>query len=141
MNEREFLYSLCDKALDVDGSIKFAAIMNLEGRLIVGTSRQCTIQRNIILDNNFFKSILNNAYGIFSNDVDKLNSLINKKNCLHSNLFDKSDFQLINIFKNIFIAFAPITEEQDKYLCIYFESSISLHKTFLKLNTIFECNE
>jgi hypothetical protein len=141
VNERDFLYSLCDKALDVDGSIKFAAVVNLEGRLIVGTSKQCTIQRNRILDNNFFKSILNNTYNIFSNDMYKLNSLISKKNFLHSNLLDNSDFQLINIFKNIFIAFTPITEKQDKYLCIYFESIIPLHKTILKLNTIFECNE
>ena len=67
-----------------------------------------------------------------------LNSFINKENNLYSNLYDKSDFQLINIDKNTFIALTPLTEEQDKYLCIYFETNNSWYKTLLKLNTIFE---
>ena len=141
MNEREFLYSLCDEALKVDNSIRFAAVVNLEGKLIVGTSRQCIIQQDEILDDDFLKSILNNTYCIFSDDIYNLNSLINKKNIHHCNLFDESDFQLINISKNKFIAFAPITERQDKYLCLYFESSAPLHKTLLNFNTIFEYND
>ncbi len=142
MEERKFLYSLCDNALELDKSIKFAAVIDLEGKLIVGTTRRCIIQKNEFIDNNFFKSILNNSCLYFSNDNFYLNSSINKKNTfLHSNLFNKSDFQLIYINKNIFIAFSPLNEEQDKYLCIYFESSNSLHKTLLKLNTLFECNE
>ncbi|MER5174929.1 MAG: hypothetical protein ABJB76_03490 [Candidatus Nitrosocosmicus sp.] len=142
MNEREFLYSLCARALEVDKSIKFAAVVDLDGKLIVGTFRQCFIQKNEIIDNNFFKSRLNHPNHFESNDNFNLNSFINNNNTfLHSNLFSTSDFQLFYINKNIFIAFAPLTEEQDKYLCIYFDSSTSLHKTLLKLNTIFECNE
>jgi hypothetical protein len=141
VNEREFLYSLCDEALKADKSIRFAAVVNLEGKLIVGTSRQCIIQQDEILDGDFLKSILNNTYCIFSDDIYNINSLINKKNIHHSNLFDESDFQLINISKNKFIAFTPITERQDKYLCLYFKSSVSLHKTLLNFNTIFEYND
>ncbi len=141
MNEREFLYSLCDEALKADKSIRFAAVVNLEGKLIVGTSRQYIVQQDEILDDDFLKSILNNTYCIFSNDIYNLDSLINKKNIQHSILFDESYFQLINISKNKFIAFAPITERQDKYLCLYFESSASLYKTLLNFNTIFEYND
>jgi hypothetical protein len=141
LNEREFLYSLCEEALERDKSIRFAAVVNHDGKLIVGTSKRCIIQQNEILDNDFFKSCLNNAYHIFSNDDYGQNSLINKKNIIYSNLFERSDFQLIHINKNMFIAFVPITENQDKYLCLYFESGISLHKTLLNFNTIFEYNE
>ena len=100
MNKREFLYGLCDKALEVDKSIRFATVVNLEGKLIVGTSRLCIIPQNEIFDKDFIKSKLNNAYCIFPNKVYNLNSLINKKNILYSNLFNKSDFQLININNN-----------------------------------------
>ena len=142
MDERAFLYSLCNKALEVDKSIKFAAVVDLDGKLVVGISRRCIIQKNEFMDNNFFKSILNNSCHFFSNDNWNLKSFTNKKNTfLHFNLFNKSDFQLIYINKNIFIALSPLNEEQDKYLCIYFESSNSLHKTLLNLNTVFEYNE
>ncbi len=142
MNEREFLYSLCARALEVDKSIQFAAVVDLDGKLIVGTSRQCIIQKNEIVDNNFFKLRLNYPYYLASNDNFNLNSFIhNNDTFLYSNLFSTSNFQLFYINKNLFIAFAPLTEEKDKYICIYFDSSTSLHKTLLKLNTIFECNE
>ncbi len=142
MNEREFLYSLCARALEIDKSIQFAAVVDLDGKLIVGTSNQCIIQKNEIMDNNFFKLRWNYPYYLASNDNFNLNSFIHNNNTfLYSNLFSTSNFQLFYINKNLFIAFASLTEEQDKYLCIYFDSSTSLHKTLLKLNTIFECNE
>jgi hypothetical protein len=139
VDEREFLYSLCAKALEIEDSIKFAAVINHDGKLIVGKPLRCTSQPNEIMDNHIFKSKPINSYPNFSNVNYNLNSFISKENMIHSNLFYKSDFQLIYINKNMFIALTPLTEEQDKYLCIYFESSISfLYKTLLKLNTVFE---
>ena len=136
MDEREFLNSLCAKALEIEDSIKFAAVINHEGKLIVGASMRCIIQQqNEVMDNYFFKSNHNSFYPIFLNDNYNSNSFINKENNLYSNLHDKSDFQLINIDKNTFIALTPLTEEQDKYLCIYFETNNSWYKTLLKLNT------
>jgi hypothetical protein len=137
VDEREFLNSLCAKALEIEDSIKFAAVINHEGKLIVGASMRFIIQQqDEVTDNYFFKTNHNSFYPISLNDNYSSNSFINnKENDLYSNLHDRSDFQLINIEKNTFIALTPLTEEQDKYLCFYFESSISfLYKTLLKLN-------
>jgi hypothetical protein len=112
VDERAFLYSLCTEALEMEDSIKFAAVINQEGKLIVAKPLRCTNQQNETMDNHIFKS-------------KPINSYIKKENMIHPNLFYKSGFQLIYINKNIFIALTPLTEEQDKYLCIYFESSIS----------------
>ena len=141
VNERDFLYSLCNSALNIDKSIKFAAIMDYEGKLIVGLTNQNTLQRNKIPHTSFFKSILNSAYFVHSNDKNKLNSLINKKRYLSDNSPDEFDFQVLNVDNKFSIAFAPITENQEKYLCIYVESTNSLHETYTKLNTIFEYTE
>lgn len=139
MDEREFLNSLCAKALEIEDSIKFAAVINHEGKLIVGASMRFIIQQqDEVTDNYFFKSNHNSFYPISLTDNYSSNSSINKENNLYSNLHDRSDFQLINIDKNTFIALTPLTEEQDKYLCIYFETNNSWYKTLLKLNTIFE---
>ena len=139
MDEREFLNSLCAKALEIEDSIKFAAVINHEGKLIVGASMRFIIQQqDEVTDNYFFKSNHNSFYPISLNDDYSSNSFINKENNLYSNLHDRLDFQLINIDKNTFIALTPLTEEQDKYLCIYFETNNSWYKTLLKLNTIFE---
>ena len=141
MDERDFLYSLCAEALDIEYSIKFAAVINHEGKLLVGTSRRSiTTQQDESLDNNLFKSRLNHSNYIFLNGICNSNSFINK-NALYYDLYNRSDFRLIHINKNIFVALIPLNEEQDKFLCIYFESSNSLHKTLLKLNTIFEYEE
>ncbi len=77
--------------------------------------------------------------------------MINEKNILiHSNSIIKSDFQLINVdnntyivihYCNTYIAFVSLNENQDKYLCIYFESYPPLYNVLLKLNTIFDCVE
>jgi hypothetical protein len=139
VDEREFLNSLCAKALEIEDSIKFAAVINHEGKLIVGASMRFIIQQqDEVTDNYFFKTNHNSFYPISLNDNYSSNSSINKENNLYSNLHDRSDFQLINIDKNTFIALTPLTEEQDKYLCIYFETNNSWYKTLLKLNTIFE---
>ena len=139
MDEREFFNSLCAKALEIEDSIKFAAVINHEGKLIVGASMRFIIrQQDEVTDNYFFKSNHNSFYPLSLNDNYSSNSFINKENNLYSNLYDRLDFQLINIDKNTFIALTPLTEEQDKYLCIYFESNNSWYKTLLKLNTIFE---
>ena len=115
--------------------------MDYEGKLIVGLTNQYTLRRNKIPSTNFFKSILNSAYLVYSNDTNKLNSLINQKKYLLNNSSDEFDFQVVNIDNKFPIAFAPITENQEKYLCIYVESTNSLHDIYLKLNTIFEYTE
>ncbi len=142
VEERTFLYNLCSKTLRIDKSIKFTSVINPDGKLIVGKSKQCIINKNINRDYNFFRSKQSRLSNIFSNDSNSVYSIINRKNTLtHSNSIIKSDFQLINVDNNIYIAFVSLNENQDKYLCIYFESYPPLYDVLLKLNTIFDCVE
>jgi hypothetical protein len=143
VEERTFLYSVCSKTLRVDKSIKFTSVINGEGKLIVGKSKQCIIKKNINRDYNFFRSKQNSLSNILSYDNnDSIHSIINMKNIIiHSNSKIKSDFQLINVDDDIYIALVSLNENLDKYLCIYFESYPPLYDVLLKLNTIIDCLE
>jgi hypothetical protein len=139
MEERKFLYNLCWEALKIDDSIKFAAVVNHNGKLIVGKSRERMFQTNDSMVNSFFKSKPNQLCRFFFNPSNNFNSIVNKKNILlNSNLVKRSVFQLITIHKYGYIAFATLTEDHDKSLCIYIKTHNSLHKTLIKLNTLFE---
>ena len=143
VEERTFLYSVCSKALRLDKSIKFASVINRDGKLIVGKSKQCTIKKNINRDYIFFRSKQNSLSNILSYDNNnRIYSIINMKNILiHSNSKIKSNFQLINVDNNAYIALVSLNENLDKYLCMYFESYPPLYDVLLKLNTIIDCVE
>ena len=139
MEERKFLYSLCSKALGIDSSIIFTGVVNDYGKLILGLPRLFDIQKNGIMDDSFFKSPQNSLSCIFSTDNDGLYSVKNMKNIIvHFTMGIRSEFQLINVTNNKYIAFASLTEIHDKYLCIYFEANKSVSNTIIKLNSVFE---
>ena len=139
MEERKFFYSLCSKALGIDSSILFTGVVNDYGKLIVGLPRLFGIQKDEIVDDSIFKTSQNSLYYNFSNDNDGLYSIENMKNItVHFDMKNRSEFQLINVTKNKYIAFASLTEIHDKYLCIYFKANKSVSNTIIKLNTIFE---
>jgi hypothetical protein len=143
VEERTFLYSICSKTLRLDKSIKFTSVINGDGKLIVGKSKQCIIKKNINRDYNFFRLKQNSLSNILSYDSNNsIYSIISMKNILiHSNSKLKSDFQLINVDDNVYIALISLNENLDKYLCIYFESYPPLYGVLLKLNTIIDCVE
>ena len=142
LDTRSFHYNLCTRALEIDNSIEFVGVVNIDGKLIVGKSKKQIDKQNEVLNRNFFKYCLNSLFNKFSNNTANLNSSINNKNTLfHSKLFEKSDFHLICVSDNTFIAVTSLTEELDKYLCIYFKAHGSLNEILFELSTIFEYNE
>lgn len=144
LNTRNFLYNICKKALEIDNSIEFVGVVNVNGKLIVGTNKlQLSDQQNIILDKNFFKNQLRPlSCNTLVNDTYDSNLHPNHNNAIfHSTLFEVSDFQFICVGKNAFIGFTPLTEEQDEFLCVYFRLYGSISEIVLKLNTVFEYNE
>jgi hypothetical protein len=139
VEERKFLYSLCSNALGMDESIMFTGVVNDYGKLILGLPRLFAYQKNGILGDVFFTSTPDSLYRILSHNNDGLYSIKNMKNLItHSNIGNRSDFQLINVAKDKYIAFTSLTEIHNKYLCIYFEAKESLNDIMLKLNTVFE---
>ena len=139
VEERKFLYSLCSKALGIDNSIMFIGVVNDCGKLIVGLPRLFANHKNGFMGDGFYESTPGSVYSIFSQNNDGLYSVKNMKNfIIHFNIGNRSDFQLINVAKNMYIAFSSLTEIHDKYLCIYFEAKKPVSDTILKLNTVFE---
>ena len=66
MDTKNFLYDLCKRTLEIDNSIKFVGVVNVDGKLIVGKSKQLIDEQNEIMDKNFFKFCLNSSYNKFS---------------------------------------------------------------------------
>jgi hypothetical protein len=142
LNTRSFLYDLCIRALEIDNSIKFVGVVNIDGKLIVGKSKQQIDKQYEVLDIHFFKYCLNPSFNKMSPNTTNLNSSIDNKNTVfHSKLFEISDFHLICVTNNTYIAFTSLTQELDKYLCIYFKVHGSLNEILSKINTIFDYND
>jgi len=143
LDPENFLYDLCKRTLEIDNSVKFVGVVNVNGKLIVGKGKQLIDNQNEIIDKNFFKFCLNPSYNKFYyGTTDSAPSIDNNKNTLsHSKLIDSSDFHLICIRENTFIAFTSLTEESDKYLCIYFKVNVSVNDVLPILNMIFDYNE
>ena len=140
MEERQFLHRLCTTALHVDVSIEFAGIIDSNGKLLVGKSRNiCNnhhFSKRKIIDSPFRHS---HNYGnpLFK---DKALSSSNIKSIvsLQSNLIDNdAEFRLINLYEDIFLAYIPINELNDRFLYIYFRTDEYLEDVLLKLDTTF----
>lgn len=141
MNTRNFLYDLCISALEIDNSIKFVAFVNIDGKLITGKSKQQIDRQNEEFDIKFFKYCLKSISTKGSNNTNLNSSVDNKNTIFYSKLFGKSDFQLICVSENTYIAFTSLTEDLDKYLCIYFKMYGSINEIIYKLDTVFDYAE
>jgi hypothetical protein len=142
LNTRSFLYDLCIRALEIDNSIKFVGVVNIDGTLIVGKSKQQLDKQYEGLDIHFFKYCLNPSFNKMSTNTINLNSSIDNKNTVfHSKLIETSDFHLICVTDNTYIAFTSLTQELDEYLCIYFKVRGSLNEILSTINTIFDYND
>jgi len=142
LNTRSFLYDLCIRALEIDNSIKFVGVVNIDGKLIVGKSKQQLDKQYKVLDIHFFKYCLNPSFNKMPTNTTNLNSSIDNKNTVfHSKLFGTSDFHLNCVTDNTYIAFTSLTQNLDKYLCIYFKVHGSLNEILSKINTIFDFND
>jgi hypothetical protein len=140
MEERQFLHRLCTTALQVDASIQFAGIIDSKGKLLVGKSRNIRhnfhFSKGKITHSSFRNS---NYYGnpLFKDNTLSLNN-IKSIVSLQSNLIDEdAEFRLINLYEDVFLAYIPINELNDRFLYIYFRTDEYLEDVLLKLDTTF----
>jgi hypothetical protein len=50
---------------------------------------------------------------------------------------DDAEFRLINLYEDVFLAYIPINELNDRFLYIYFRTDEYLDDVLLKLDTTF----
>ena len=140
MEERQFLHRLCTTALQVDVSIQFADIIDSNGKLLVGKSRNIRHNPNFSKGKITHPSFRNsNHYGnpLFKGNTLSLNN-IKSIVSLQSNLIDEdAEFGLINLYEDVFLAYIPINELNDRFLYIYFRTDEYLEDVLLKLDTTF----
>ncbi len=143
MEERQFLHRLCTTALHVDASIEFAGVIDSNGKLLVGKSRNIRhnphfSKRKITCSSFRFRNSHHYGNPVFK---DKTLSSNNIKSIvsLQSNLIDDDDaeFRLINLYEDIFLAYIPINEPNNRFLYIYFRTDEYLEDVLLKLDTTF----
>ncbi|MDN5845781.1 MAG: hypothetical protein L0H53_05845 [Candidatus Nitrosocosmicus sp.] len=80
-----------------------------------------------------------NSYGkaVFKEktvSVNNIKSIVS----LQSNLVeDQNLFKLVNLNDDVFLAYIPINELNDKFLYIYFSTGVYLEDVLLRLDSIF----
>ena len=140
MEERQFLHRLCTIAVQVDVSIEFAGIIDSNGKLLVGKSRTMRHKSPFSKREITCSSFRNpNHYGdplfkektLSSNNIKSIVSL-------QSSLIDNdAEFRLINLHEDVFLAYIPINELNNRFLYIYFRTNEYLDDLLLKLDTTF----
>ena len=124
MEERDFLHEICLTVLCVSKDVKFAGVVDGNGKLLVGEYRK-NIQSpllksnsiNIQKNNSFFLSYL--APAIKGRNFDSEPG--------------KVHFKLAE-FDNVKLAITSLTNKNDRYLCVYLESlSISYQEIISKV--------
>ena len=140
MEEKQFLHRLCTTALHVDTSIEFAGIIDSNGKLLVGKSRNTRHNPHFSKRKINCSSFRNSPH--YGNPLfkDKTLSSNNIKSIvsIQSNLIDDdAEFRLINLYEDVFLAYIPINELNDRFLYIYFRTDEYLEDVLLKLDTTF----
>jgi len=142
MEERQFLHRLCTTALRVDASIEFAGIIDCNGKLLVGKSRNMRHNHHFSKRKITCSSIkISHHYGhpLFRDKTlssNNIKSIVSIQSSLIDD-FDDTEFKLINLGEDVFLAYIPINELYDRFLYIYFRTDEYLDDVLLKLDTTF----
>ena len=140
MEELDFLHEVCLTALFSNRVVKFAAVLDSNGKLLVGEFRkgfQSSWQADFISDNNYHHDP---SYLFY---LDYVVAAINKRKlCCAGNGEEEEQqgqqqeihFEITEIDDNVRLAMAPLTERNDKYLCIFLESSAPYQEILSKLS-------
>ena len=128
MEELDFLHEACLTALCSNRFVKFAAVLDNNGKLIIAEYRkgiQNYWSTDFISDTDYHRH--DSSY-LFH--LDYLVPVIKKREFRSPYSKEKEEqqqeeihFEIIEIDDNVRLAIAPLNERKDKYLCIYVESS------------------
>ena len=125
MDELEFLHEVCLTALYASRFVKFAAVLDNYGRLIIAKYKKGI--QNYRHGTNKNRSgpsyVFYQDYVIPAIKKRRFYSLNPAKEEQQQLQQEEIHFQIIEVENNMRLAVAPLNETEDKYLCIYVESS------------------
>jgi hypothetical protein len=119
MEERAFLYKICLAAISASSYVKFAAVVDIEGKLIVAKGRDITARQNGLI------SRYPRSYLFYLNYL--VPAIRKKSLCSDDN--PKLQFQSLDSVDNIKIATIKLPKSKDMYLCVCLDSQISCSKS------------
>jgi hypothetical protein len=131
LEEREFLDETCLTALYASKHVTFAAVVDINGKLIVGKSRKRNRKAKLsILSNTHIISLVAavtpRCYTFYFDYLVKtIRRCYFKNKRLKGDEKEQANFEMIDVDNNLKLAITPLTKAKDKYLCINFESRIS----------------
>jgi hypothetical protein len=155
LEEYDFLAEMCFVALDISKEVKFAAVIDSNGKLITG--KQCKndyyyinnrLDKNRLLQlssatqDNGQNSLsisfchYNTNYLLYTNYLTTiLERIENEMQQSDKNIGQKSDrlIEIVRIHGLLKIAITPLTARNDRYLCIYLESVSSNQEIIAKI--------
>lgn len=138
MEERDFLYEMCLAALCISRDVKFAAVIDNNGKLIVGRYRKKIQNKPARLSDDITSSAAccqyNTNYLFYTKYL--IPSIRNINDGKQSSGYDAETvhFGLAEVHGSLKIAITPLTESNDRYLCIYLESSSPNQELIAKLS-------
>ena len=119
--KRDYLRKICFIALSSNADISFAAIVDADGKLIVGQSRpskRVAGRRNPFVNTHY--PVSNLFYLNYLNPTIKRG--ISTTNVHLQDNLTKMQFELMHIAEDNKIAISPLTGNKGKYLCVYFST-------------------
>jgi hypothetical protein len=142
LEECDFLDDICLTVLFASKDVSFAAVVDTNGKLIVGKYRKKVDRRliaTISIPDPSDQYQTKNCYFFY---VDYLVTAIRQFYFESSSTRGEEeekcevDFDVININNKIKLAITPLTQCKDKFLCVYFESPVaeSYQEIIMKIN-------
>src|SRR5919202_1210950 len=131
LEEWDFLDETCLAALCASKDVSFAAVVDINGKLIVGKSRKKDRKTKLLIlsdtiDISLVTTVTSRCYTFyFDYLVNAIRQSYFKNKSLREDEKEEASFEMMNIDNNLKLAITPLTKAKDKYLCIYFESRIS----------------
>jgi hypothetical protein len=122
MEERDFLHEICLTVLCVSKDVKFAGVVDSNGKLLMGEYRK-NIQGPLVNKSDSINTQKSNSFFL-----SYLAPAIKGRN------FDlepgKVHFKLTE-FDNVKLATTSLTNRNDRYLCVYLESSSTSYQEII----------
>jgi hypothetical protein len=145
VEECDFLVDICLTVLSASKDVSFAAVVDINGKLIVGKYRK--IERRRLIETT---SIANSGGQYHQTTccylfyVGYLLTAIRQSYFESKQIREKQEaknieevnFDIIDINNKIKLAITPLTQRKDKFLCVYFESPVakSYQEIIIKIN-------
>ena len=113
MEEHDFLHEICLIVLCVSKDVKFAGVVDSNGKLLMGEYRK-NIQGSLVKSDSINTQKSNSFFLSYLAPAIKVRNFDSEPGKVHFKLTE---------FDNVKLATMSLTNRNDRYLCVYLESS------------------